>query len=171
MSEQVIKKKICLLGAFGVGKTSLVQRFVYNRFEEKYLSTIGVRVAQKDVQPVSGQPLMRMLIWDIEGYEAGKAINKNYYIGASGGILVADVTRPDTFSELERIVKQFKNVNPDAALILAVNKIDLIEDTDFIEERLNQLNADWANKHYPTSAKNGLNVPELFFYLYDKLIV
>ncbi len=169
MSGPMMKKKICLLGSFGVGKTSLIERFVYNRFEERYLSTIGVRVSQKDMPQDTAKANMRMLIWDVEGYEKGKLIYKNYFVGAAAAILVADITRPDTFSELPRILNQFLNVNPQAALILAVNKIDLLDDTEYAKELLGRLPQE-LNRHYRfTSAKNGLNVNELFSFLYKKL--
>jgi len=171
LKDSVIKKKICLLGSFGVGKTSLVQRFVYNRFEESYLSTIGVRVAQKEMRPESAQAPMRMLIWDIEGYESGKALNTNYYMGAAGGILVGDVTRPDTFSELVRLFKRFKTISPEAIVVMAANKIDLVDDADTVEKTLQPLYEEIVGKLYLTSAKSGANVQEIFFYLYEKLSV
>jgi len=169
LNNTIIKKKICLIGAFGVGKTSLVQRFVYNRFDESYLSTIGVRVAQKDIEAEGEGRTLRMLIWDIEGYEAGNPIVKNYYLGAAGGILVGDVSRPDTFSDLSRLLSQFKTINPQAVTVFAANKIDLIPDISTVSTMLKKTEEDLDSRLFLTSAKDGSNVEQLFFFLNERL--
>ncbi len=165
-----LKKKICLLGSFGVGKTSLVERFVYNRFSEDYLSTIGVRVAQKDVTTGDKHPTLRMLIWDIEGVEAGNPVVKNYYTGAAAAIVVGDVTRPDTFSQISRLIQRFSAINPQAVLVLAANKSDLLPDPQSTEKAMKSIAREIGCDFYLTSAKDGSNVQEIFNYLYDKLI-
>jgi small GTP-binding protein len=92
------KRKICLLGPSAVGKTSIVERFVYSRFDDKYLTTLGVKVSQKLMPPLrragSGRYMQfTFLIWDIAGMEAFDATVKSYYRGAAGALAVADLTR------------------------------------------------------------------------------
>ena len=96
-----IKKKVCLLGSFAVGKTSLVERFVHNRFDEKYLTTIGVKISQKALPPIESKRDRQMiqhtfLIWDIAGLEKFDSVEMSYFRGAAGALVVADLTRPET---------------------------------------------------------------------------
>ena len=90
----MVKKKICMLGAFSVGKTSLVQKFVLSMFSAKYLTTVGVKVDKKSVE-VDGLPI-DLIIWDIHGEDSTQDISESYLRGASGYVLVADGTRKET---------------------------------------------------------------------------
>lgn len=124
----LLKKKICLLGAFAVGKTSLTDRFVYGRFEEKYLTSVGVKISQKLMPPVQAPSGGRMvqhafLIWDIAGLEKFDHVADNYFRGAAGALAVADLTRPETIDDLKRFATRFRFVNPEAKLILVGNKL------------------------------------------------
>src|SRR5690606_7159431 len=90
----VLEKKICMMGAPGVGKTSLVRRFVDSVFSEKYLSTIGVKIDKKSV--AVEDTTLNLMLWDLQGEERYQWVRLQYLRGASGYILVADGTRPDT---------------------------------------------------------------------------
>ena len=92
----MLKKKICLLGAFAVGKTSLVARFVTSMFDERYISTIGVKVDRKQVSVAAGD--VDLMIWDIAGEGDFQRINPTYLKGASGCLLVADGTQSKRIS-------------------------------------------------------------------------
>ena len=114
-----VKKKVCLLGSFAVGKTSLSERFVYNRFDEKYLTTIGVKISQKILPPFqdprSGQFIQHnFLIWDIAGLGKFGKVALNYFRGAAGALTVADLTRPETIGDLSEFCKKFRSVCPDS---------------------------------------------------------
>ena len=100
MSE--ITQKICLLGDFSVGKTSLIRRFVENKFSDEYLSTIGVKISRKsvDVKIETKEHRVNLLVWDLEGKTKFKAITPSYLKGASGAIVVGDLTRSDTIYHL-----------------------------------------------------------------------
>ena len=74
-----IQKKICLLGDFGVGKTSLVQRFVEGRFDDKYLSTVGVKISRKTLKRSYGE--MNMLVWDLAGSNGFESSSSTLYAG------------------------------------------------------------------------------------------
>ncbi|MFN8580627.1 MAG: ADP-ribosylation factor-like protein [Gemmatimonadaceae bacterium] len=93
----MIQKKVCMVGMYGTGKTSLVQRFVRSIFSPRYLSTVGVKIDRKDIA-VDGQ-IVHFMLWDLEGRDQHHDVNPSYLKGASGIIFVVDGTRPDTLSE------------------------------------------------------------------------
>ncbi|MEO0836337.1 MAG: ADP-ribosylation factor-like protein, partial [Cyanobacteria bacterium J06642_3] len=90
-----ISKKICLLGDFNVGKTSLVRRFVEDTFSDRYLTTVGVKISRKSMTVSTEQDIhqVNLLVWDLEGNTKFKSITPSYLKGASGSIIVADLTR------------------------------------------------------------------------------
>ena len=111
-----IKKKICLLGSFAVGKTSLVERFVHDRFEDKYLTTVGVKISTKLMPPVespgSGRFIQHtFLIWDIAGLEKFDRVALNYFRGGAGALAVADLTVPETIDRLHEFCEKFISVS------------------------------------------------------------
>src|SRR5262249_36104877 len=119
----VLQKKIALLGAAGVGKTSLVRRFVSSLFAEKYQTTVGVKVDKKAVRV--GAEDVTLMIWDVAGAEERFSVPSSYVKGASGYLLVADGTRADTLEVAGRIVAQIdRDVGP-LPFVLVVNKNDL----------------------------------------------
>jgi small GTP-binding protein len=169
-----LKKKICLLGQFGVGKTSLIQRYVYNRFEEKYLTTIGVCVSQKLLPPIlkaGKQDLVQycFLIWDIGAIQKFDAMVKSYYHGAAGALAVADLTRPESIEELKRNSDQFRMINSSAKFIIIGNKIDLTPASDAFQIKYQELAKEYATDFLFTSAKTGENVEEAFIKLAEIL--
>jgi small GTP-binding protein len=166
----LLKKKVCLLGAFAVGKTSLTERFVHGRFEEKYLTTVGVKISQKTIPPVQPAGGGRMvqhafLIWDIAGLEKFDHVTDNYFRGAAGGLAVADLTRPETIEELQRFCTRFRSVNPEAKLVFVGNKADLFADDRGTRARLEQLAREHTTGSILTSAKSGARVEEAFLDL------
>ncbi|MEE3715218.1 Rab family GTPase [Tumidithrix elongata RA019] len=126
-----ISKKMCMIGDFGVGKTSLICRFVDRSFSDQYLSTVGVKISRKMLElsnPNQQDQLnLQVLIWDIEGSTKFKAIAPSYLQGSKGALIVADVTRPETLSNLSQHIKLFLSVNPKGYAIVALNKADLVE--------------------------------------------
>ena len=163
----MVKHKICLLGAFAVGKTSLVERFVNDRFSDKYLTTVGIRVSQKIMPPVTtadSKPAGQhnFLIWDIAGLESITPVVLNYFRGASGALAVADLTRPETTRDLETICAAFFEINPEAALVTIGNKTDLIDNEGECTPAFTKL-ADRLNcKLILASAKTGEHVEDAF---------
>jgi len=122
----VIQKKIALLGAPGVGKTSLVRRFVESLFDDKYLTTIGVKVDKKVVQV--GEQHVMLMLWDVAGAEDGFCVPTSYVRGAAGYLLVVDGTRPETAEVGLEIVEQMQRDLGNLPYILVLNKVDLIDD-------------------------------------------
>ena len=163
-----IQKKICLLGDFAVGKTSLVRRFVEGVFEDKYLSTIGARVSRK-VLTVRSVPLT-LLVWDLAGEERFAGVMNSYYRGAAGGILVCDLTRADTFPSLTDYAQAFWRINPHTPVAVVGNKVDLLEPRVITDAELAELAAQLGAFWLTSSAKTGENVQELFEQLGERLL-
>jgi len=157
-----ISKKICLIGDFGVGKTSLIRRFVERQFSDQYLSTVGVKISRKTVELTDSKTQkVQLLIWDLEGHTKFKAIAPSYLKGASGAIVVGDVTRQETIDNIPERAQLFLDVNPNGVMIFALNKYDLID-----EEKLANMpklqDIEQVITTYPTSAKTGSHVDEIF---------
>ena len=156
----MIYKKILLLGDFNVGKTSLIKRYVENSFDDKYISTIGVKISEKSLNTEICN--LKLLIWDIEGNTPTKPIPVHYYRGASGAIFVADITREQSMLNLEKHIHTFKLSNPDSEYVIAYNKSDLLSDKQ-IDRMGIETNA------FLTSAKEKMNVDILFETLVSKM--
>ncbi len=174
MNEAIIvKKKICILGLFGVGKTSLIKRFVHNVFSDDYLSTIGVNISQKIMKPClleTGNLIQHnFVIWDTEGFEGTDNL-KSYYTGAAAAIIVSDLTRMETLDKITDIHEYFKKVNPDGECVIAGNKKDLVEDSNKKIDTLQTISIRNNCDLFLTSAKSGLNVENAFQKISDLLV-
>ena len=169
-----VKKKICLIGSFAVSKTSLIERFVYNRYDEKYLTTIGVKISQKVLAPIedpqSGKMIQHtFLIWDIAGLEKFGGVVKNYFRGAAGALAVADLTRPETIAHLSEFCQRFKTESPHAFLVILGNKLDIFNEDKKTLSDLNKVADRNATECLLTSAKTGKHVNEAFSTLSLKI--
>lgn len=163
----MIKKKICMLGAFSVGKTSLVQKFVHSIFSEKYLTTVGVKVDKKEVT-VGEQPI-DLLIWDIHGEDVTQDISPGYLRGSSGCIFVADGTRRETLDAVTTIAQRVKNLLGPLPTVLLLNKSDLEGQWELDDNAISKLEQlGWYTLR--TSAKTGVGVEEAFRQLAQALI-
>lgn len=157
-----------MVGDFGVGKTSLIRRFVDRQFSDQYLSTVGVKISRKTVElsEVKQQEKvnLQLLIWDLEGHTKFKGIAPSYLQGSSGAIVVADVTRKETIERISEHTKLFLSINPKGSIIVSLNKSDLVDEEKL--EKLVQLvqnqGLERVSGIYHTSAKTGLYVDEIF---------
>ena len=159
----MIRKKILLVGDFGVGKTSLIRRYVDDAFDDRYLTTIGVKISKKRIE-VDGQAC-ELLIWDIEGATPIKHIPQSYFKGASGAIFVGDVDRHETIESLEKHIATFQKLNPEAKYVLAYNKSDLLTPDQAAEHEATLPENSWL-----TSAKANHNVDRLFTRLAQEML-
>ncbi|HKZ80017.1 MAG TPA: Rab family GTPase [Pyrinomonadaceae bacterium] len=163
----MIQKKICMLGTFTVGKTSLVRRFVESIYSDEYQTTVGVKIDKKVVQ-VGDQETM-LLLWDLQGEESVQDLRRTYLRGAAGYLLVADGTRRDTFYKTRAIQAAVEETLGAVPFLLLINKYDLrdqwILETQEIEE---VANSGW--QVIMTSAKDGLGVEEAFLTLAQKML-
>ncbi|HFB61806.1 MAG TPA: GTP-binding protein, partial [Bacteroidetes bacterium] len=119
----MIKKKICMLGSFAVGKTSLVQRFVNSIFSEKYHTTIGVKIDQKQV--AVGDREVLLMLWDIHGEDEFQTIKPAYVMGSSGYFIVMDGTRRNTMEKGLQLRQMVEKTIGEVPFVVLVNKADL----------------------------------------------
>jgi small GTP-binding protein len=166
------KLKVLLTGAAAVGKTSLVQRFIKNRFQANYKLTVGVDILTKDVEFRQGE-IATLSIWDIGGQQRFEFIRSTFYKGAAGALLVFDLTREQTYTETRKWlteIRQFAGEN--IPFVLIGNKIDLMEDVGVVIDR-KEAEA-FAKKegsiYIETSAKTGIHVDEAFTELTRRII-
>ena len=160
----MINKKVILTGSFGVGKTSLFNQFLYQRFSDKYMTTIGVKVDKKAME-IEGESLT-MLIWDIAGEVSQDKVPSSYFLGASGIIYVCDLSRPITFNNIEKDLEYLRKMLPGVAIKLVGNKRDFVT-----QEQVQSLQENLANAFdILTSAKTGENVEHLFYEIGKELI-
>lgn len=125
VTQPVLQKKICMLGGFAVGKTSLVKRFVASVFSETYLTTVGVKIDKKTVD--LGERAVNLILWDVAGEDDISTVRMSYLRGSAGYVLVADGTRPSTLevalSLRERVEAEYGRL----PFVLLLNKNDLQE--------------------------------------------
>lgn len=149
-------KKVVLVGHFGVGKSSLIRRFVQNEFSDDYLVTIGVHILKKVITINNDQTTV--IIWDIEGKEDIQKVRSSYLMGSSGFIYVIDPTRIHTYQNLNEELKFIAKNYSKIPVVTVANKSDLINLDDFQKEITDKnLKIDFF-----TSAKSGENVEEIF---------
>lgn len=154
-----LKKKICLIGAFAVGKTSLVRQYVYSLFSDKYLSTVGVKIDKKQLT-VNGRDL-DLIIWDLHGEDEFQSVRMSYLRGASGCIYVVDGTRRATLDTALRLKQRVLDAIGPTPSILVVNKCDLDTDWEIDHETLQDLTT-VEFSIIRTSAKTGQSVNAAF---------
>lgn len=155
-------KKVVITGHFGVGKTSLFNRFISNTFSEKYLTTIGVRVDKKMVN-IDGEDVS-LVLWDLAGEVSQEKVPRSYFLGASAVIYVFDLSRPATFSRLDEELKYIASVLPGAIIRKVGNKKDLVSD-----ETLKMVHSQTLPYCF-TSARTGENVEDLFMGIAKMLL-
>lgn len=159
-------RKVCMLGDFGVGKTSLVARFVRNTFSDQYLTTVGVKVDSREVTLASAE-VLKLVVWDIAGRSALDALNQSYLRGASGLMLIADGTREATLRAALDLLMQSRALLPDAHAVLLVNKLDVVDRWEVAPGTLAELRR--SLPVYETSARFGDGVEQAFADLAGRL--
>ena len=158
-------RKVCLLGDFGVGKTSLVARFVRNTYSDKYLTTVGVKVDSKLVERPGGT--VKLVIWDIAGKSALDLLNQSYLKGASGVMLVCDGTREPTLRSALYLLMQARSTLGDPKAVLLVNKLDLVDRWEILPHTVAGLRE--TMPVFETSARTGDGVEAAFAALAELL--
>jgi small GTP-binding protein len=155
----MISKKVCMLGGFCVGKTSLVERYVHSIFSDSYLSTVGVKISKKTCS-VDGTEVM-LILWDMEGEDMYTSTNLSYLRGAMGFFVVADGTRVETLERALHLRQAALEAAGQIPSCLLVNKADMAELWEITEDMLSPL----AGQGIPvlhTSARTGMGVEEAF---------
>ena len=151
-----VTRKLCLIGDFGVGKTSLVNRYVREVFDDRYLTTVGVKIDTKIV-PVDDE-LVKLVIWDIAGTEEANAVYRSYLRGMAGYLLVADGTRAYTLENALKLQQSIVEQMGDLPWVGLLNKADLQEEWEVSSDHEVMKSSDWLE----TSASANQNVEEAF---------
>jgi small GTP-binding protein len=157
--------KVVILGDSAVGKTSLINQFVEKSFQEDYKPTLGANIIRKDVNLDDINAKVRLIMWDLAGQEKYNVVRSMYYQGCVGALLVFDVTRYDTFDNIEsKWLNDFKKyVKKEGVYVLVGNKKDLLNERVIIEEHGSELSKSInAIEYIETSAKYNENVEQAF---------
>lgn len=151
--------KLMLLGEIGVGKTSIANRLVFDRFDLAYKPTIGVDVFRCNLTLKDGKPIT-LIVWDTDGNFGDTVFRHVYLKHADAALIISDATRTSTLDAMRSLAKGFLDARPGRYCALVVNKLDLVSDRE-----AKGLVAEIADIHLPlvlTSAKTGMNVVDAF---------
>ncbi len=175
MSAETYMFKIVIGGAGGVGKTTLLQRYLRNVFVPNSTMTIGVAFHSKEVVCEGLQKRIKLSLWDLGGQDRFRFMQATYSAGARAGIVFFDLTRMNTVMQVKDWVEMFRaHASPGMPIALGGTKLDAVdpntlEDTnDFARETAAELG---LPIYVPTSAKTGEGVEEIFKYIIDTLVV
>ena len=169
MTEDIVYK-VLLLGDSTVGKTCFLLRYCDKTFQDAHLSTIGLDYRVKTMT-LKNKKNIKLQIWDTAGQDRFRAIKKNYYKGANGIILIYDVTNLQTYENVKNWITQIREeTNPNVVIYLAGNKIDIPEEERVVKtEEGKEIANEYKLQFKETSAKDGINVNEVFQELVEKI--
>lgn len=163
----MIKMKVCMLGAFAVGKTSLVQQYVNSIFSEKYQTTLGVKIDKKSLA-IDGQEI-ELILWDLAGEDEFMKVRSSYLRGSAGMMLVADGTRSETIDIAVQLKRKVDAEVGEIPFILVLNKSDLKDSWSIDNDQLDKLTeSGW--QVIETSAKDSNNIEFAYQQLASRLI-
>ena len=163
-----VKYKIMVIGESKVGKTSLIKRYTKDEFGGVFLTTVGVDFQDKIIE-IDGKKV-RLQVWDSAGQERFRNITKSYFQSSHGFLIVYDITDRQSFEKLNFWVNSVKNNAPEnAKSILVGNKCDLANNREVSFEEGENYAKKYNIKFFETSAKDGTNVNDSFFYLANEI--
>ena len=165
----LVTSKVCVVGDFAVGKTSVVERYVNNVFSEKYLTTVGVKVDTKEIDLPDQGVRHKLVIWDVAGTDRFGDTEFAYLRGAAGIIFVADGTRPATLDTVAALRRDIEQRYGRRAAVLLINKNDLTEAWDISEEQIDAFRASIGHV-FLTSAKTGHDVESALMKLASLIV-
>ena len=163
--------KIILIGSSGVGKSSILQRYIQKTFNDSYASTIGVDFFMKSIN--IGEKTIKLQLWDTAGTEKFRSITTGYYRGADAAFVVFDLSSKTSFKAVsEWIENYYKYKNPDSEknVVLIGNKVDLVDKREVTQEEAENYVKDNNIFYFETSAKEGKNIEECFNFMAEKLL-
>lgn len=162
-----ILKKICMLGDFAVGKTSMIRRYVLDEFDDRYITTLGTKITKKTIDLPKVE--FTFQIWDIIGNVKYHKIQSQYYKGSDGAFVIFDITRFDTFENMTQWADAFLKVAPKAKFVFIANKCDLEATFDY-SEHMQELASVYDASTFAASAKTGANVEIAFRALAEDIL-
>ncbi|MFH2060842.1 MAG: Rab family GTPase [Pseudomonadota bacterium] len=162
-----MKKKICMLGAFAVGKTSLVQQYIHSIFSDKYMTTVGVKI-EKTTTDIHGTPV-DLIIWDLHGEDEFQHVRLSYLKGSSGLIFVADGTRKNTLATALNLKQIAENTIGKVPFLLIINKEDLKDQWEIDDTTIKEIKTQ-GSIVVLTSAKTGDKVEHAFKLLTEEML-
>lgn len=163
----MIQKKVCMVGAFATGKTSLIARFIKSIYSEIYQTTVGVKIDKKSVN-IRAQEV-NLMLWDIYGEDDFQKLRLSYLRGSSGYLLVVDGTRRITLDKALNMQKKVEETIGSVPFILILNKFDLVDEWEIDDTVMSEL----SKKNWTVikgSAKTGLGVEEAFIRLTEQMV-
>ena len=162
-----VQKKICMVGGFSVGKTSLVKRYVESVFSEAYLTTVGVKIDKKTV--TMGDKAVHLILWDLAGEDDMSSLRLSYMRGSAGYVLVADGTRPATLETALALRKRVEADYGPLPFALLINKNDLRDQWAVSDDDIEGLRRDgwWVRS---SSARTGEGVEDAFTDLAGRVV-
>jgi small GTP-binding protein len=163
----MIKKKVCMLGAFATGKTSLVQRYVNSIFSDKYHTTVGVKIEKTQVR--TGDALVDLILWDLHGEDDFQHVRLSYLKGASGCVYVVDGTRGATLVTALNLKEIVEKTMGDLPFVIVINKSDLKEQWEIDPLSIRDVQ-DQGGLVIEASAKTGTKVEQIFLLLTKKMM-
>jgi small GTP-binding protein len=162
----MLQKKVCMIGAFATGKTSLVSRYVNGIYSDKYQTTVGVKIDKKIVN--LNEASINIILWDIYGEDEFQHVKMSYLRGSSGYILVLDGTRRETLNTALNLQEKIKSALGDIPFIAIINKSDLNDEWEINDDDISRLiQKNWTI--IKGSAKTGLGVEDCFNDLAKKM--
>jgi small GTP-binding protein len=163
-------KKLCVIGEAAVGKTSLIKRFVYDRFSDSYIATIGAKTSAKEMEIRNNNEdiLLQLQIWDIIGLRSFAKLQTHAYKGANAAFIVTDISRKGTLRTFELWLLALYKIAGEIPVVFLANKNDL--NHDFDKPEIEEMLKDYGFPYFLTSAKTGENV-DLAFETLGKLML
>ncbi|MBW4573597.1 MAG: GTP-binding protein [Tolypothrix carrinoi HA7290-LM1] len=163
----MLQKKICMVGAFATGKTSLVAKFVYSIFSEIYQTTVGVKIDKKVVKIQDKE--LNFILWDLYGEDEFQKVRLSYLRGSSGYLIVVDGTRHNTLEKAFSLQTRVEETIGQIPFILVLNKSDLLDEWEIETAEIDAIiQRGWTV--IKTSAKTGLGVEEVFQTLANQIL-
>ena len=163
MEVKKIKRKVLMLGDGAVGKTSLIRKYVMDKFDDKYITTIGTKVTKKVLELKAQNTELTLMIWDVLGQKGYASIQSSSYKGSEGALVVCDLTRKETLKSLDEYwYPNLSQVAGKVPIIVVGNKCDLTDQFQVLEEDLKAFAAKYNAPYFRCSARTGENVEDAF---------
>ncbi len=173
--DDILKLKVCLVGDSAVGKTSMIRKYVYDEFSDKYLTTLGTKITKKEMTLPNpngnGDIAVDMAVWDIMGQHGFRALlQEAYFFGVDGIIAVCDITRKETLEGLKDWLERTRETAGNVPIVTVGNKCDLDSDREVSDEELAKVAEEYDAEYTYTSAKSGDNIEKLFVGLTTEIL-